>query len=210
MGMELKEGMTFKEFSAQKRPRSKGKLNSDFGVKDYYSYYKHTVWRYQGGKTQRGTFRKRMNKNGKWTISPVLYRKILCSINLLLLEATLKGEDIELPVDFGTIYARHIPVYIKLDEEGNVKTNRAINWNGTLKLWYEDKEARQNGQLVLQDNCTKKPYIGLMFGDFTNKKFFHLQPSTTIMRKVAKDMQQGLINLPPKGTRTKAIKDIKL
>jgi hypothetical protein len=151
-----------------------------------------------------------MNKNGKWTISPVLYRKILCSINSLLLEATLKGEDIELPVDFGTIYARHIPVYIKLDEEGNVKTNRAINWNGTLKLWYEDKEARQNGQLVLQDNCTKKPYIGLMFGDFTNKKFLHLQPSTTIMRKVAKDMQQGLINLPPKGTRTKAIKDIKL
>jgi hypothetical protein len=60
--MEYKEGMTFKDFVDQKRKRGKARLTTDFRTKDYIEYYKHSVWRYQGGLTRAGTRRKRMAK----------------------------------------------------------------------------------------------------------------------------------------------------
>ena len=208
--MEYKEGMTFKEFVASKRKREEGKLNADFKVKDYLAYYKHTVWRYQGGLTKAGTRRKRMQKNGKWNLTPVLYKKILSSINSLLLEAVIQGEDIELPVGFGIIYARQKDVYTKLNEDGTLKTNRAINWKETLQLWYDDKEARETKQIVYQDNSKVKAYIRIKFGDFINKRFLKYCPTIPFMRKVAKGIKDGSIVLPEKGTSTKAIKDIQI
>ena len=206
--MEYKEGMTLKEFVASKRKRGKTKLPADYSVGDYFQHYRHSVWRYQGGLTVRGTRRKRMAKNSKWNISKSQFRKILSSINSLLLEATLQGEDIKLPVDFGIIYARQKPIYTKLDEEGNLKTNRAINWKETLNLWFEDKEARENKQLVYQDNCTAKPYMRMQFGDFTNKRFLCFKPTHNVMRRVTRTMGKGELVLPNQGTSVKAIKDI--
>jgi len=206
--MEFVEGMTLKEFVTSKRKRGKGRLPADYSVGDYFEHYRHSVWRYQGGLTVRGTRRKRMAKNSKWNISKSQFRKILSSINSLLLEAILKGEDIKLPIDFGTIYARQKEIYTKIDDEGNLKTNRAVNWNETLKLWYEDKEARELKQVVYQDNCKAKPYIRIQFGDFTNKRFISFMPTHTAMRRVTKAMGKGTLVLPIQGTSIKAIKDI--
>ena len=206
--MEYKEGMTLKEFVEQKKARGLGKLNADYSTKDYLRYYKHTVWRYQGGCTQAGNRRKRMAKGNKWILTPAQYKKIITSINSLLLEAISKGEDIELPEGFGTLYARQKSIYTKLDTEGRLKTNRAIDWNSTMKLWFEDKESREAKQVVYYDNCKAKPYVNIMFGDFTNKRFLEFRPVHNVMRKIAQGISNGNIILPDKGERTKAIKDI--
>ena len=205
--MELREGMTYAEFNSQVQGRSKGKRNADYSTKDYFDYYRHSVWRYQGGLTKKGTRRKRMAKNGKWTISPVLYRKILTSVNSLLLEALLQGQDIVLPDEFGILYARQKEIFTKL-EDGKVKTNRAINWKETKKLWYEDKESREAKQVVYQDNCNAKPYMRIQFGDFTNKRFLMFMPLHTVIRSAAKQVSEGKIQLPHQGTSVKAIKDL--
>ena len=210
MGMEFKEGMTFKDFVTSKRKRGKGKLTTDYSVKDYFQHYRHSVWRYQGGLTKKGTRRQRMAKNSKWNLTPVMFRKIISSINSLLLEATIQGEDIKLPIDFGTLYARQKEIYTKLDEEGNLKTNRAVNWNETMKLWFEDKEAREAKQIVYQDNCNAKPYMRIQFGDYTNKRFLEFRPIHTTMRRVTRTMGKGELILPKQGTSIKAIKDIQL
>lgn len=206
--MELKEGMTYKEFNAQVHGRSTGKCNADYHVKDYHDYYRHSVWRYQGGLTKRGTRRVRMAKNGKWTINSSLYKKILTSINSLLLEAMLQGQDIVLPDDFGILYARQKNIFTKLDKDGHIRTNRSVNWKETKKLWFEDKEARETKQLVYQDNCKAKPYIKVQFGDFTNKRFLTFIPLQIFLRNTAKRVTEGEIKLPPQGTSVKAIKDI--
>lgn len=206
--MEYKEGMTFKDFIGQKKKRGKTKLHPDFTMKDYMEYYKHSVWRYQGGLTRAGTRRKRMAKNSKWILTPVQYKKILSSINILLLEATLRGEDIELPEGFGVLYARQKPVVTKVDDKGNLKTNRAVNWKETLNLWYEDKEARETKQVVYQENCKAKPLILMQFGDFTNKRFLFFNPIHKIMRNISQTMGKGELILPPIGASTRAIKDL--
>lgn len=207
--MEYKEGMTFNEFTKQKKSRGKGKCNADYSVKDYLQHYRHSVWRYQGGRTQAGNRRQRMAKGSKWVLTPAEYKKIITSINSLLLEAILKGEDIELPKDFGILYARQKPIYTRIDEEGKLVTNRAIDWNSTMKLWYEDKESREAKQVVYFENCKCKSYINIMFGDFTNKRFLEFRPTHSIMRKIAQDVSKGAIELPRKGERVKAIKYIK-
>ena len=206
--MEYKEGMTFKDFVSQKKKRGKTKLPPDYSVKDYLEYYRHSVWRYQGGRTKRGTMRKRMAKNSKWILTQSQYTKILSSINTLLLEAILRGEDIELPEGFGTLYARQKPITTKIDEDGRLKTNRAVNWKETLSLWYSDKEAREAKQVVYQENCNAKPLILIQFGDFTNKRFLSFRPTHTVMRTVARAMSKGELILPPIGASTKAIKDL--
>ena len=208
MGMELKEGMTLKEFGAQTGRKAKGKHNADYSTKDYMGHYRHSVWRYQGGLTKAGTRRRRMQKNGKWTITPVMFRKILTSINSLLLEALLQGQDIELPDKFGILYARQKEIYTKIDENGKLKTNRAVNWDETKKLWFEDKEARETKQRVYYDNCEAKMYLKIQFGDFTNKRFLTFMPICNFMRKASKQLSEGLIELPPQGASVKAIKDI--
>ena len=206
--MEYKEGMTFKDFISQKKKRGKTKLPPDFTVKDYMKHYRHSVWRYQRGLTRAGTRRKRMAKNSKWILTPVQYKKILSSINTLLLEATLRGEDIELPEGFGVLYARQKPVITKVDENGKLRTNRAVNWKETLNLWYKDKEAREAKQVVYQENCKAKPLILIQFGDFTNKRFLSFKPIHKVMRTVAQTMGKGELILPPIGISTKAIKDL--
>ena len=206
--MEYKEGMTIKEYRQQNGRKSKGRYNADYSTKDYMEHYRHSVWRYQGGFTKRGTRRKRMQKSGKWTIRPALFRKIITSINSLLLETILQGEDVELPVDFGILYARQKKIFTKLDEEGNIKTNRAVNWNETVKLWFADKEAREAKQRVFHDNCTSKVYMRIQFGDFPNKRFLTFMPVHNLMRQVAKNHTTGNLELPPIGTSVKGIKDI--
>ena len=206
--MEYKEGMTFKDFISQKKKRGQAKLRTDFSTKDYLEYYKHTVWRYQGGLTTRGTRRQRMAKNSKWRLTPVEFKKILTSINILLLEAALRGEDIELPEDFGILYARQKPIFTRLNADGRLRTNRAVNWKETLSLWFTDKEARETKQVVYQENCKAKPILNIQFGDFTNNRFLYFRPIHKVMRKVTQTMGKGELILPPVGASTRAIKDL--
>ena len=206
--MELKEGMTYGEFNSQIHKRSKGKCNAQYSTKDYYSHYRHSVWRYQGGLTIRGTRRKRMSKNGKWTLSPAQYRKIIMAINSLLLETICQGQDVDMPNDFGILYARQKTIFTRLGDDGNIKTNRTINWKETKKLWFEDKESRESKQLVYHDNGHAKPYVRMQFGDFTNKRFLSFYPLHTYMRTMAKEVAEGKLKLPKQGTSVKAIKDL--
>ena len=81
-------------------------------------------------------------------------------------------------------------------------------WTAMSKLWFEDKESRETKQVVYYDNCKAKPYVNIMFGDFTNKRFLEFRPVHNVMRKIAQGISSGNIILPNKGERTKAIKDI--
>jgi hypothetical protein len=77
-----------------------------------------------------------------------------------------------------------------------------------MKLWFEDKEAREAKQRVFYDNCTSKVYMRIQFGDFSNKRFLTFMPIHSFMRQVAKNHTTGNLELPPIGTSVKGIKDI--
>ena len=51
----------------------------------------------------------------------------------------------------GGLELRSNNTYVKF-KNGKLKTNRMIDWNATLKLWYNDKEAKHKKQLVRLEN----------------------------------------------------------
>jgi hypothetical protein len=46
---------------------------------------------------------------------------------------------------------RKFNTYVKF-QNGEIKTNRGVDWNATLKLWYEDNDAKENKILVKSED----------------------------------------------------------
>lgn len=68
------------------------------------------------------------------------FYSIIRRINGYLADELSKGNDVTLPCNMGRLEIRksipRISIY-----NGSVKTNLPIDWDRTLKLWYEDKES---------------------------------------------------------------------
>lgn len=141
------------------------KINNSYGVYDYYKYY-----------------RKTKPKDKKYVLTESQYFKIIREINALLVEDFLQGNDITLPHKMGRLELRKVKSTIKL-EGSKVKTNLPIDWNRTLKLWYEDPECFKNKTLVkipevelykIYYNKTKANFINKSFYQFTANRDFKL------------------------------------
>ena len=59
----------------------------------------------------------------------------------------IKGNDVTFPHRMGTLEARKIKSSISF-KDGKLKTNLPVDWDKTLKLWYEDVESFNNKTLI--------------------------------------------------------------
>nr|DAU83974.1 MAG TPA: hypothetical protein [Crassvirales sp.] len=48
----------------------------------------------------------------------------------------------------GTLEVRKIERNIRIGKDGEIITNLPIDWDSTLKLWYEDEESYKNKTIV--------------------------------------------------------------
>lgn len=128
----------FKEFR-KKVTKSTGTkvhtVTNSYGVYDYYKYY-----------------RKNKPKGKKYILSESQYFAIIRQVNELLIEQFLTYSSLTLPERMGTIELRKSNIAPKLDEKGNLKFNAPIDWDKTLKLWYEDEDSYHNKILVKVSN----------------------------------------------------------
>lgn len=118
--------MTYEEFKSKVQHLSssrKHKVTNSIGV---YSSYK---W---------------IRKNNWLNIGRCLteheFYSIIRKVNDYLADSFLNGNDIKLPHRMGRIELRKYDARISFDGK-KVKTNLPIDWDKTLKLWYEDEEA---------------------------------------------------------------------
>lgn len=107
------------------------KIKSDYGIADYYKYYKE-----RGGKLNRIQFRKVL-----FTFNRNLY-PIICS----------DGYEYKIPKRLGCLAIFQKKSYVNIDNEGNLRTNRQIDWNSTLELWKQYPELREQKQYVRFEN----------------------------------------------------------
>jgi hypothetical protein len=130
------------------------KIFSDYGVKDYYAYYLS-----KGGTYDKATFNKVLRIFNKG-----LY-PIICSFNY----------DYKLPKRMGVLQVIQNEAYVVLDNEGNIKTNRPVNFKATLDMWEKDPESkekklvvRHENQYVFSVNYYKK------LANYKNKSLYHI------------------------------------
>jgi hypothetical protein len=93
----------------------------------------------------------------------------------------------------GSLELRSNPTYVKF-ENGKIKTNRVIDWNATLKLWFKDKEAKNRKQLVRTEN---KKIFSVFYNKgkakYNNKVFFEFIPNRTVKQTIKENINNGII-----------------
>lgn len=126
-------------------------------------------------------------------ISSSTIRGIIKNINLELANSLSFGEEIKFPRQMGSLELRSNDTYV-IFKDGKLKTNRMIDWNATLKLWYNDKEAKHKKQLVRLEN---KKIFSVFYNrgkaKFTNQVFYEFIPNRALKQKIKENIQLGNI-----------------
>lgn len=130
------------------------KIKSDYGIDNYYKYYKS-----KGGSLSKAKYREVL-----YTFNKGLY-PIICTFNY----------EYKLPMRLGSIYVVQREPYIKLDEEGNLKTNKPVNHKATLDMWEKDPKTREDGLVVRFENTYVFNILyGKRWANYRNKTIYSL------------------------------------
>ena len=128
------------------------KVKNSYGIYDGYKFY-----------------RKNKPKDPKYVLTESQYFAITRKVNEFLAEALSKGEDVILPFRLGRIEVRKYESRIAWDGK-KVKSNLPIDWDRTLKLWYEDEEAYKNKTLIkIEEKEIYKIFYNRNLADYTRE-----------------------------------------
>lgn len=153
------------------------KVKNSYGVYDGYKYY-----------------RKTKPKESKYILSESNYFSIIRRVNELLVELLIEGNDITFPMRMGRLELRKYnpKIYIK---DGKVKTTLPVDWDRTLKLWYEDEESYKNKTLVkIEEKEIFKVYYNRNIANFVNKSFYKFNLNRDVKRRLKKVIKDNKID----------------
>ena len=86
----------------------------------------------------------------------------------------------------GTLELRKKPSRIEI-VDGELVTNLPIDWDATLKLWHEDKEAYDEKILVRYENeAIFKILYNKSTATYKNKSFYDFRPIRTIKKQISR------------------------
>ena len=122
------------------------------------------------------------------------FHSIIRSINQLLADELKEGRTVKFPFYMGQLELRKIERGVKM-VDGNLKVTYPVNWHGTLKLWYEDEEARKN-KILLRHEVPYKFYIchNRSKARFVNKIFYAFKINWFIRRALKDNIKKGKVD----------------
>ena len=138
-------------------------------------------------------------RKNKWLnigspISEHDFYSIIRGINNCLADELIKGTDINLPHRLGRLEVRKNAASITI-KDGKVKTNLPIDWDATLKLWFEDEQSYHDKTLVKQD---QQEIFRVIYNrskaDYTNKSFYQFDLNRDIKRRLKQQIREGKLD----------------
>ena len=153
------------------------KVTGSLGVYDAYKYIRKNKWLNIGR-----------------PLSEHEFYSIIRKVNEYLADSLLRGHDIVLPHKMGRIEVKKYEARITL--EGNkVKTNLPIDWDRTLKLWYEDEESYKNKTLIkMEEKEIFKVCYNKLKADFNNKSFYQFDINRDLKRRLKQQIKNGALD----------------
>lgn len=122
--------------------------------------------------------------HGDLFISEFLFNKIIRGMNLIILNKLLSGHSVKLPHRMGSLEIIKVNKGAKY-KNGKLVITYPINWGETLKLWYNDEEARQNKLLIrFQNKEVFKVIYNKRKANYNNKIFMEFLPSRMFKIKI--------------------------
>lgn len=152
------------------KPRTAGKIKADYGIKDYYKFYKE----YSKSPVDSKKFHKVISEFNK---------KIMLSIINDGLEYTPITTQI-------TFCIRKTTKSVEIINNKLINKN-PIDWKTTLDLWKENEEAKSRKLLIKHLNNHSSKYIFrikmIKSGySYINKKYYRFKPCRMFQRALAK------------------------
>lgn len=152
------------------------RVNNSLGVYDAYKWLRKNKWLDVG------------------YISEHNYYAIIRTVNKELAKNLLLTSSIVLPERMGEITLRKYLPSIKL-EGGKIKTNLPIDWNTTLSLWTEDKDAYQNKTLI---RAEEKQLFKVCYDKskalYNNKSFYNFTLNRAIKVALKEQIKNGKLD----------------
>lgn len=153
------------------------KVNNSYGSKDAFKYY-----------------RKIKPTDSKYVLTDCQYLQIIRRINDQLRQNLINGKDILLPEKMGRLELRKVASSIRF-VDGKLKTNLPINWDATLKLWYEDSISKNKKQLVRQENTdTFRVRYDKVKANYNNKSFYEFKANRELKVGLKKSIKLNKID----------------
>ena len=153
------------------------KIKGSLGVYDAYKY---------------------IRKNKYFDIGAVVKEKqfylIIRTVSKLLAKEIYEGRSIKLPLRMGEIELRKTPTRLKI-VDGQLVNHLPIDWDATLKLWFEDNECFQNKQLVRMDERELfKVFYNKTKAEYNNKTFYQFNVNRDVKTKLKQNIKSGRVD----------------
>lgn len=153
------------------------KITNSIGVYDAYKWIRKNKW------LDIGT-----------PVSEHDFYKIIRSINEQLILLLLSGGNLQLPQRMGTIELRKRPVVYDI-KSGKLKVSAPIDWDRTLKLWYEDEESFNKKTLVkMEEKEIFQIYYNKSKATYKNKSFYQFRPNRDLKVQLKYKLKEGTLD----------------
>lgn len=161
------------------------KVTNSYGVYDYFKFY-----------------RKNKPLDKKYVLTESQYFSIIRKVNEYLVK-NLENDGITyLGGRLGTLEVRTFEIKPKIGEEGELIYNAPINWNATLKLWYEDEDAKSQKKLV---KIISKEFCRFMYirikAYYKNKMYYDFAFNKELKIRVSNKIRNGKLQVYQTGKR---------
>lgn len=161
------------------RDNREHKVRNSYGVYDGFKYY-----------------RKNRPKEKEYVLTESQYFSIIRKINEHLGDLLVTGNDVLLPHRLGRLEIRKYNSNITIDEKSNkIKTNLPIDWDKTLRLWFEDKECFKDKVLVrVEEKEIYKVYYNKVIAEYNNKSFYEFNVNRDLKKRLKQNIKRGKID----------------
>lgn len=119
---------------------------------------------------------------------------IIRQINNLLADNIIEGNDIHLPHRMGDIELRKYENIIEF-RNGILIDSLPIDWDRTLKLWYEDEEAYKNKTLIkMEEKETFRVFYNKRTANYENKSFMQFEANRNLKLRLKQKIKNKTID----------------
>lgn len=171
--------MDYKEFNTKLKKGDQKKIarvRGSFGVYDCYKEIRKNQW-YDIGRP----------------LKEHEFYSIIRSINRLLANEIANGNEVTFPCHMGKLELRKDIRGVSIID-GKLINTYPVDWGSTMRLWYEDEEARNNKTLLRYENKYDFHVRYNKFrANFENKTFYEFDTNRFIKLALRNNIKQGKI-----------------
>lgn len=169
--------MNLKEFMVETKKantKKQAKVRGSFGVYDAY---------------------KRIRKNKWYDIGRPLkeheFYSIIRGVNNLFAEEIALGHTVDFLSRMGKLELRKVENGVSI-VDGKLKINYPINWDETLRLWFEDEEARNAKTLIRNEEKFRYHVRYCKYNaTYENKSFYQFDLNRFIKKKLIENIKNN-------------------